>query len=65
MIALTMRDSRRGKLNLRNNDFMAWRLNFLLAVLMIVFAFAHIFALQKLNAMQSERPAAVLDVHSD
>ena len=64
-IALTMRDSRRGKLNLRSNDFMAWRLYFLLAVLMIVFAFAHIFALQKLNAMQSERPAAVLDVYSD
>jgi hypothetical protein len=44
---------------------MAWRLYFMLAVLMMVFAFAHIFALQKLNAMQSERPAAVLDVHSD
>jgi len=44
---------------------MAWRLYFLLAVLMIVFAFAHIFALQKLNATQSERPAAVLDVYSD
>ncbi len=64
-IALTMRDLRRGKLNLRSNDSMPWRLYFLLAVLMIVFAFAHIFALQKLNAMQSERPAAVLDVHSD
>ncbi len=44
---------------------MAWRLYSLLAVLMIVFAFAHIVALQKLNAMQSERPAAILDVNSD
>ncbi len=44
---------------------MAWRIHFMLAVLMIVFAFAHILALQKLNAMQSERPAAVLDVYSD
>src|SRR5229473_1960117 len=42
---------------------MAWRIHFMLAVLMIVFAFAHILALQKLNAMQSERPAAFLDVH--
>jgi hypothetical protein len=64
-IALTMRDLRRGELNFRSNDSMSWRLYFLLAVLMIVFAFAHILALQKLNAMQSERPAAVLDVHSD
>ena len=38
---------------------MAWRLYFLLAALMMVFAFAHIFALQKLNAMQSERPATI------
>jgi hypothetical protein len=44
---------------------MAWRVYFLLAILMIVFALAHVIALQKLNAMQSERPAAVLDVHSD
>jgi hypothetical protein len=44
---------------------MAWRPNFLLAVLMIVFAFSHIFALQKLDSMQSERPTPVLDVHSD
>ena len=36
---------------------MAWRLYFMLAVM--VFAFAHIFALQKLNAMQSERPATI------
>ena len=38
---------------------MAWRHYFMLAVLMMVFAFAHIFALQKLNAMQSERPATI------
>jgi hypothetical protein len=38
---------------------MAWRLYLMLAVLMMVFAFAHIFALQKLNAMQSERPATI------
>jgi hypothetical protein len=36
-----------------------------LAVLMVVFAFAHISALQKLNAMQSVRPAADIDVYSD
>ena len=38
---------------------MAWRVYFLLAVLMIVFAIAHIVALQKLNAGQSERPVTV------
>jgi hypothetical protein len=38
---------------------MAWRHYFMLAVLMMVFAFAHIFALQKLNAMQSDRPATI------
>jgi|GEM_PF-2511121 hypothetical protein len=38
---------------------MAWRTNFMLAVLMIVLAFSHLLALQKLNAMQRERPAAV------
>src|SRR6266700_7540149 len=63
--ALMMRDVRRGILNMRSNDFMTWRLYFVLAVLIMVFAFAHILALQKLNAMQSERPAAVLDLHSD
>jgi hypothetical protein len=31
----------------------------MLAVLLMVFALAHIFALQKLNAMQSERPATI------
>jgi hypothetical protein len=36
----------------------------MLAVLMIVFAFAHILALQKLSAMQSERPVTI-DVLSD
>jgi len=44
---------------------MSWRLYFPLAILILVFAVAHVAALQKLNAMQSERPAAVLDVHSD
>ena len=38
---------------------MPWRLCFLLAALMIVFAIAHMLALQKLNAMQGERPAAI------
>lgn len=38
---------------------MAWRHYFMLAVLLMVFALAHIFALQKLNAMQSERPATI------
>jgi hypothetical protein len=38
---------------------MAWRIHFMLAVLMIILAFSHILALQKLNAMQSERPATV------
>jgi hypothetical protein len=38
---------------------MAWRTYFMLGVLMIVFAFSHILALQKLNAMQGERPATV------
>ena len=57
--ALTIRDLRRGISNMWSNDFMAWRLYFMLAVLMMVFAFAHILALQKLNAMQSERPATI------
>jgi hypothetical protein len=43
---------------------MAWRLNFLLAALMIVFAFAHIIALQKLNAAQGQKPA-VIDLLAD
>lgn len=38
---------------------MPWRPYFVLAALMIVFAFAHILALQRLNAMQNENPAAV------
>ena len=63
--ALMMQDLRRGISNTRRNDFMTWRLYFMLAVLIMVFAFAHILALQKLNAMQSERPATILDVHSD
>jgi hypothetical protein len=43
---------------------MSWRLYFLMAFLMIAFASAHIFALQKLNAMQAERPATI-DLRSD
>jgi hypothetical protein len=38
---------------------MAWRINFMLAVLMTVLAISHLLALQKLNAMRSERPATV------
>ena len=38
---------------------MAWRIHFMLTVLMMVRAFSHILALQKLNAMQGERPATV------
>lgn len=38
---------------------MTWRLYFMLAVVMIVFASAHMLALQKLNAMQSERPPTI------
>lgn len=58
-IAPVMRGARRGNPTLRSDDAMSWRLYFLLAALMIVFAFAHILALQKLNAMQSDRPAAI------
>lgn len=36
-----------------------WRLCFLLAALMIVFAIAHMLALQTLNAVQGERPVAI------
>lgn len=38
---------------------MRWRLYFVLAALMIGFAFAHIFALQKLNASQSDSSATI------
>jgi hypothetical protein len=44
---------------------MSWRLYFLLTVLMTVFAFAHVLALQKLNAMQSETPSATIDLMAD
>jgi hypothetical protein len=57
-IALTMPDLGRAKPNRRSND-MTWRIYFVLAVVMTVLAFSHILALQKLNAMQSERPATV------
>jgi hypothetical protein len=54
-----------GKPNAGRNDIMSWRIYFLLSVLMIAFAFAHLVALQKLNAMQSERPAATIDFVAD
>ena len=38
---------------------MPWRLCFLLAALMIVFAIAHILALQRLNALQGDRPITI------
>jgi hypothetical protein len=38
---------------------MPWRLGFLLAALMIVFAITHIVALQELNVVQGDRPAAI------
>ncbi|MDO8399173.1 MAG: hypothetical protein Q7T45_15280 [Bradyrhizobium sp.] len=38
---------------------MPWRLCFLMAAFMIAFAIAHIFALQKLNVVQGDRPAAI------
>jgi hypothetical protein len=38
---------------------MTMRLYFILAVVMVVFAFAHMVALQKLHAMQGETPAAI------
>ena len=43
---------------------MSWRLCFLLAGLMILFAITHILALQKLNAMQGEKPATI-DILTD
>ncbi len=54
-----------GKPNAGSNDIMSWRLYFLLTVLMIAFAFAHLLALQKLNTMQSKRPAATIDLMAD
>jgi hypothetical protein len=49
----------------RSNDSMSRRLYFLFTILMIVFATAHVLALQKLNATQSERPAATIDFLAD
>jgi len=43
----------------QSDNAMPWRPYFVAAALMIVFAFAHILALQRLNAMQNENPAAV------
>ena len=37
---------------------MTSRLYFMLAILMVLFAFAHVFALKKINAMQGAKPAA-------
>jgi hypothetical protein len=51
-----------GKPNAGRNDTTSWRIY---SVLMIAFAFAHLVALQKLNAMQSERPAATIDFVAD
>jgi hypothetical protein len=59
------RVARCGKPTAGSNDIMWWRPNFLLAVLMIVFAFAHLLALQKLNAMQSERLPGTIDLLAD
>ena len=53
-----------GQPNAGSNDIMSWRVSFLLTVLMIVFAFAHLLALQKLNA-HSERPPATIDLLAD
>ena len=58
-MAPMMPDPRLGNPALGKDDAMTWRVYFLLGALMIVFAFAHIVALQKLNAMQVERPAAI------
>jgi hypothetical protein len=44
---------------------MSWRLYFLLAALMIVFAFSHVLALQKIEAMQSKRPVTAIDPLAD
>jgi hypothetical protein len=49
----------------RSNDSMSWRLYFLFTILVIVFATAHVLALQKLNATQSERPPATIDFLAD
>jgi hypothetical protein len=59
-----MQDPSLGNPALGKDDAMSWRLYFLLGALMIGFAFAHIVALQKLNAMQGESPAA-MDPPSD
>jgi hypothetical protein len=59
------RDLKASNSNRRSNDSMSWRLYFLFTVLMIVFAVAHVLALQKLNATQSERPPATIDFLAD
>jgi hypothetical protein len=63
--AANAQQSERGKMNAGSNDIMSWRLYFLLAGLMMVFAFAHLLALQKLNEMQSGRPPAAIDLMAD
>jgi len=44
---------------------MKWRLYILLAGTLIGFAVSHVIALQKINAMQAERPAGALDFWVD
>lgn len=53
------------KPELRSNYWMSWRLYFLLAGLMIVFAFSHVLAVQKIEAMQSKRPVTAIDPLAD
>src|SRR5712691_9755122 len=62
--ALMMRDVRRGILNMRSNDFMTWRLYFMLAVLMMVFAFAHIlFLIESVRPITAARRFAARRQH--
>ena len=43
----------RSKSKLRRIDPVLWRIYFVLAFMMIIVALAHVFALEKLNAMRS------------
>ena len=64
-IARTRRDPGHNKPELRSNYSMSWRLYFLLAGLMIVFALSHVLALQKIEAMQSKRLVTAIDPLAD
>jgi hypothetical protein len=44
---------------------MSWRLYFLLAGLMIVFAFSHVLTVQKIEAMQSKLSVTAIDPLAD